>query len=295
MKYSELLYKHYREKIKETWDWDGLAQSCGENPQWDDDGMIVGRAGLGSVISILPSGKVYAQWTTNQTVQDVFRDQAFMRALESVAENHGLFIEEFSDELFAACIVEDGQDAFFWRDRDSFFASGWYQGGKQAARNFVELEEHRRTSGCFSGLYTESCHGNLSHVTDPEKLDGYEEDDELPDLDTFARAYVECALLPLGDYDLEDLSISAVWQVYRDCRDFRILALDVYFEAVLQPEVTEEQVGRGFWLTRNRHGAGFWARPDVYGREVSEKLTEFAQTFDEQHAYVNDESEVEIE
>jgi hypothetical protein len=289
MKYSEILYRWYREKI-ETWDWASLSQSCGENPQWDDgDGHIIGRAWLGSVLSIMPSGKIHTQWTSNQGVRDVIRDKEFMRALEYVAENHGLFIEEFSDELFVSKELEDGQDAFFWRDRDrDHHESGWYQDGEMVARNLAELEEYRRTTGGFSGLFTESCHGNLSYVTNPEKLDGYEQDDELPDIanDAFARAYVECALLPLGDYDVENLSISAVWRAYRDCRDFRISALDVYFE--------EEQAGQDFWLARNCHGKGFLEHPDLYGQEVSEKLTEAAEGFGEQHVYVNDESEVEI-
>lgn len=289
MKHSEMLYRHYQEKIKKTWDWEGIAQFCGENPQWDDGGHIVGRFWLGSV-SIMPSGKIYTQWTTNQSVRDVVRDQAYMKALEMVAENHGLYIEEFSDELFASVFLEDGQEAVFWHDHDrNLSASGWYQDGELVARNFAELDEHRRTSGCSGNLYTESCHGNLSYVTKPKELDGYEEDDELPDIarDAFARAYVECALLPLDDYDIESLSISAVWQVYRDCRDFRISALDVYFE--------EEQAGQDFWLARNFHGAGFLEHPDLYGQEASEKLTEAAEGFGKQHVYVNDESEVDIE
>ncbi|WBC28621.1 hypothetical protein TPMD04_67 [Thiohalocapsa phage LS06-2018-MD04] len=289
MKYSELLYKHYREMIRKTWDWDGIARFCTNNPQWDDDGSIVGRALLGSVLSVFPSGKIYTQWTSNQDIRDVIRDQAYTKALESVAEEHGLYVEEFSDELFVSKELEDGQEAVFWHDHDrNLSASGWYQDGEMVARNFAELDEHRRTSGCSGNLYIESCHGNLSFVTNPEKLDGYEQDDELPDIanDAFARAYVECALLDL-DYDIEDLSMSAVWQVYHDCRDFRILTRDVYFE--------EEQAGQDFWLTRNRHGAGFLARPEVYGQSVAEQLTEVAETFGEQHVYVNDESEVEIE
>jgi hypothetical protein len=39
------------------------------------------------------------------------------------------------------------------------------------------------------------------------------------------------------------------------------------------------QLGRDFWLTRNGHGAGFWDRPEIWGEEESEKLSELASRF----------------
>jgi hypothetical protein len=29
--------------------------------------------------------------------------------------------------------------------------------------------------------------------------------------------------------------------------------------------VDPEQAGHDFWLTRNRHGTGFWDKPEIYG------------------------------
>lgn len=46
------------------------------------------------------------------------------------------------------------------------------------------------------------------------------------------------------------------------------------------------QVGYDFWLTRNRHGAGFWDRPEIYGGdENAEKLTESAHSFGERYIF----------
>lgn len=43
----------------------------------------------------------------------------------------------------------------------------------------------------------------------------------------------------------------------------------------------DAQAGHDFALTRNRHGAGFWDRPDVYGDDGSKVLTEAANKFKE--------------
>lgn len=40
-----------------------------------------------------------------------------------------------------------------------------------------------------------------------------------------------------------------------------------------------------FYLTRNRHGAGFWDKETIYGFEESEILTQISQEFKESNAY----------
>lgn len=53
-----------------------------------------------------------------------------------------------------------------------------------------------------------------------------------------------------------------------------------------------EQVGHDFWLTRNRHGAGFWDRDaNTYGTaEVRDRLNALARSFKETGLYVNTET-----
>lgn len=44
------------------------------------------------------------------------------------------------------------------------------------------------------------------------------------------------------------------------------------------------QIGHDLWLTRNRHGAGFWDRPEIYGEENARILTLMARAMGEHYA-----------
>ena len=46
-----------------------------------------------------------------------------------------------------------------------------------------------------------------------------------------------------------------------------------------------EQAGHDFWLTRNGHGAGFWDRPEIYGKLNSESFTKYSENFGVVNAY----------
>jgi hypothetical protein len=114
--------------------------------------------------------------------------------------------------------------------------------------------------------------------------------------DRFFHAYVECALWsstdengePLdGSYGPDDLSTEALKSMREDCDDFiqgaenDLLALRVSFKDGMTPE----QAGHDFWLTRNRHGAGFWDRG--LG-EVGDRLTAMAHPYGSSDLYVGD-------
>ena len=58
------------------------------------------------------------------------------------------------------------------------------------------------------------------------------------------------------------------------------------------PNIDMEQVAHDFWLTRNRHGAGFW--DGDYEEEAGKKLTEIAHSFGEVHPYVGDDGKIYI-
>lgn len=49
-----------------------------------------------------------------------------------------------------------------------------------------------------------------------------------------------------------------------------------------------EQAGHDFWLTRNGHGTGFWDRPEVYGEEDADWLSELAKAFGEVNLLADD-------
>jgi hypothetical protein len=109
-------------------------------------------------------------------------------------------------------------------------------------------------------------------------------------LDTFTRAYIECLYFtstgPDDDTpDDAELAPSTLATIVVDCADFqqsnatmlRVLYGDHCYD--------ESRAGHDFWLTRNRHGAGFWDR----GLGDSGRfLTEQAHAYGSVDAYAGD-------
>lgn len=115
------------------------------------------------------------------------------------------------------------------------------------------------------------------------------------DLDTFVAAYLEVARLSLdsgnsGDYYFrwKDFTKAAKAVALKDCKKF-LEANQPLFGAA-----SYAQAASDFWLTRNHEGCGFWDRPELYG-ENSTRLTEAAQAFCEQHAYVSSRKKIGLE
>lgn len=93
----EVLKKKYKAEIL-SWNWNGLKEDCETSEPVTD---IFGEdypndkiysTFVGTVFAIMPSGKYYMPWTTNQTKHDVEKDSAFEEVLTEVAENHGMFV-----------------------------------------------------------------------------------------------------------------------------------------------------------------------------------------------------------
>lgn len=59
---------------------------------------------------------------------------------------------------------------------------------------------------------------------------------------------------------------------------------------VIAPDESDSRLAHDFWLTRNRHGAGFWCGD--HEKEIGEKLAKLAQSFPEVHLYVGDDGKV---
>ena len=100
-------------------------------------------------------------------------------------------------------------------------------------------------------------------------------------LDTFTRAYLECALWsstddneePLdGNYTERDISPELLASAIADCAEFQRLAGDGIIEDL-------SRAGHDFWLTRNHHGAGFW--DGEWEKRYGEELTRLARSFGE--------------
>ncbi len=112
-------------------------------------------------------------------------------------------------------------------------------------------------------------------------------------LSAFVTAYLECALWSstevsedgdMGEcldenYGVEDFAPEALAAAVKDCEDFQEANADDL------ADIDDEQAGHDFWLTRNRHGAGFWDRG--LG-DVGDRLTEAAHAYGSVDLYAHD-------
>lgn len=113
--------------------------------------------------------------------------------------------------------------------------------------------------------------------------------------DKFLNSYIETALWSSTDdddepmnknYDKSDIAPEALRKMEQDCEKFK-------HEASKEMEdLDDKQVGHDFWLTRNRHGAGFW--DGDYEKEVGDKLTKISHSFGEQDLYVGDDGKLYV-
>lgn len=122
------------------------------------------------------------------------------------------------------------------------------------------------------------------------------------DQEAFFLAYVECALwsstacgAPGMDenddtsfysygYNIDDLSPQTAEDMREDCMDF------MQHNAEDLKHWSASQAGHDFWLTRHRHGAGFWDRywGDHPLVEVGDRLTEASHPYGDYYLYVGD-------
>jgi len=111
--------------------------------------------------------------------------------------------------------------------------------------------------------------------------------------------YIVCALwssldesnesggVPLErNYDADDIAPESYAKALKDCEQF------VEQNAALLEGLCADQTGHDFWLTRNRHGVGFWDRG--LG-DIGDKLTDACKKFGEQHAIVGGDGQIYLE
>jgi hypothetical protein len=112
--------------------------------------------------------------------------------------------------------------------------------------------------------------------------------------------YVECALWSSNDqsdpetggepmaanYGPEDFAESVAEDMQAELLAF------VREAGELLDDVAPEMAGHDFWLTRNRHGAGFWDRG--YPKDIGDRLTDIAHGYGESYLYVGDDSLVYV-
>jgi hypothetical protein len=112
-------------------------------------------------------------------------------------------------------------------------------------------------------------------------------------LDAFTEGYVTCALWSSSDdkgnpldreFGVGDISYATFEQMVKDCESFQ----RVHGSALA--EFSSERAGHDFWLTRNRHGAGFW--DGDYPKELGARLTEASHGYGEFNLYVGDDGKI---
>lgn len=114
------------------------------------------------------------------------------------------------------------------------------------------------------------------------------------DLEKFVDAYIECALWsstgddgsPLDDdYGTDDIHPESLAQMREDCQAFLSDNRDAIGPAL-------HFGGHDFWLTRNRHGAGFW--DGDWSEPYASDLTKAAHAFGECNLYVGDDGLIHV-
>ena len=123
-------------------------------------------------------------------------------------------------------------------------------------------------------------------------------------LDKFTLAYIECALwssldesTPNGgrpldkNYSIDDIDEKTLGKIVEDCKKFQEDNEKMLneLESPNHHYSLEEMAGYDFWLTRNRHGAGFW---DGDWRKYGDELTDASQKFGEFNLYVGDDGKI---
>lgn len=119
--------------------------------------------------------------------------------------------------------------------------------------------------------------------------------------DEFIASYIEAALWSTTDesredggdcldlnYVKDDIDPAGRAQIWSECRHF-LEAMRPYINGCVA------QAGHDFWLTRNGHGAGFWDRPELYGKKNAEILTACCKAVGPRDLVVGDDKRLHYE
>ena len=117
---------------------------------------------------------------------------------------------------------------------------------------------------------------------------------DISKFDQFTQAYIEALFFTeegegeggqIGD--ATEFAPETLDRIHADCKKFQEEHWDIISD-------NPSQAGHDFWLTRNRHGSGFWDPgrwPRIMGARTitnGSYLTEKSHEFGEVHAYLGD-------
>lgn len=111
-------------------------------------------------------------------------------------------------------------------------------------------------------------------------------------LEQFVKSYLAAAAWCTVDSHEEndEFTKDSILKAQRDCNAFIICIQRSFTESrakeLLSLEVNKDGIcitAHDFWLTRNRHGSGFWDKAEIYGKEDAATLTDLAHKFNEEY------------
>lgn len=102
---------------------------------------------------------------------------------------------------------------------------------------------------------------------------------EHKEIKDFFQSYLLCALwvheLELK-FDIKDIETESLQKTYMDCRGF----LTKNYTLIKNNFPSFDYVGHDFYLTRHRHGTGFWDR-EFLTKSVQDELTKASKRYRE--------------
>lgn len=105
-----------------------------------------------------------------------------------------------------------------------------------------------------------------------------EEDDDEED-----KAEHISNLIPKVDFNIDNISVDSKIKAYSDIKNFIEIVGE---DTIIDNRIDEKMLGHDIWLTRNRHGAGFFDRE--FDFDVEKKLMDAAHELGEDYLYLGD-------
>ena len=113
------------------------------------------------------------------------------------------------------------------------------------------------------------------------------------DINDVELGYIDAALWSSTHDDGEPLDVMGVEAIHPDTRKAMRADVESFVKknhtVLIASGLDDVQIGHDFWLTRNRHGAGFWDR-DI--GEAGRLLTDACAEFKEVDLYVGDDGKI---
>jgi hypothetical protein len=177
---------------------------------------------------------------------------------------------------------------------------GYRKAGRLAARIAAAEDESIVPQGKDDGFGDQD---NLIVDDQPEQPAAPEAPAAVSPMNDMVKSYLGTALWAETDnaderggepldknYDVEDFAPEAVAKATADCAAFEEKAGPLLEGIERQGQDVPDVIGFHFWLTRNRHGAGFW--DGDYPKEIGEALTKLSHEFREQYVEVGDDGKL---